>query len=215
MKNILGCVISHPPTLTRAASSWNWYQNGRNSWRSPWIFMVPLIWSFSLHLEFVAQISTGTLQNTVCMIPSGSTWSDQEISISLMCSGVNLCSTCRDMALFKTDQCKTAKLFAKHMKVSPALYCYESKIFKFPDPGNLTDIFMHFQLKDQVKFLKSKSVHIGYGTPNRIASLLDCGELSVSYSSLSSGVPSWSELCNEELLWDGGWMPCWWISPEL
>ncbi|CAD5117132.1 DgyrCDS5940 [Dimorphilus gyrociliatus] len=49
---------------------------------------------------------------------------------------------------FKTKKCKTAKLFAKHMK-----------------------------LKDQSQFLEKNDIHFAVGTPNRVSSLLELGSL--------------------------------------
>lgn len=61
----------------------------------------------------------------------------------------------RDLRLFCPDQCKTAKLFAKHMK-----------------------------LEEQTNFLKKNIIQAGVGTPNRIAALLDNGYLSLHQTSL-------------------------------
>ncbi|GAB1605253.1 protein CMSS1-like [Argonauta hians] len=54
----------------------------------------------------------------------------------------------REIAPFKGDGAKTAKLFAKH-----------------------------FKLKDQTEFLSKTVIHIGVGTPNRINALLENGSL--------------------------------------
>lgn len=54
----------------------------------------------------------------------------------------------RDMREFQRDECRVAKLFAKHMKLS-----------------------------QQEMFLKKCVVHVGVGTPNRLQALIECGAL--------------------------------------
>ncbi|KAK7503178.1 hypothetical protein BaRGS_00005443 [Batillaria attramentaria] len=54
----------------------------------------------------------------------------------------------RDLKDFLGKDCKTAKLFAKHMK-----------------------------LEEQKKFLKKSKCHVGIGTPNRVQALLQAGSL--------------------------------------
>ncbi|KAI0229410.1 Protein CMSS1 [Lamellibrachia satsuma] len=56
----------------------------------------------------------------------------------------------RDLKDVKTEKCKIAKLFAKHIK-----------------------------LKEQIKLLLKSTVHIGVGTPNRIQALIESESLSM------------------------------------
>jgi len=67
----------------------------------------------------------------------------------------------RDIAEFKREKCKIAKLFAKHMKI-----------------------------KDQEKFLKKSVIHIGLGTPKRMADLIESGCLKLEQ--VSHVVLDWS-----------------------
>ncbi|ELU11502.1 hypothetical protein CAPTEDRAFT_193913 [Capitella teleta] len=82
---------------------------------------------------------------------SSSTEFGSPLLLVVSASGIRCANLNRDTKLFKTDAAKTAKLFAKHMK-----------------------------LKDQMKYLQTKPVHMGFGTPNRIHALLDSGALKMN-----------------------------------
>lgn len=80
----------------------------------------------------------------------------------LICSSaIRAAQLNRDIVEFKREKCKIAKLFAKHIK-----------------------------LKEQEKFLKKAVIHIGIGTPKRMADLLESGSLKLEQ--VSHVVLDWS-----------------------